>query len=261
MSVQYLESLASKLVLSADERASIATSISTLATRLNSNFGIQLKNHYQFGSYTRGTILPRKVDSDSDIDYIVIFENPYRYKPDTLLNYLKAFVGKYYNRSEVYRDSPTMVLELKHIKFELVPAQIDIWGRINIPAPSSSYSDWMETDPKGFDEKLTRVNTQSGSKIKPLVRLMKYWNKLNGDYYNSFLLENWVADVNGYYKSNLKEYLFNTFDNLTYSYTDPQYLKNNIDRAKRIVSNVRHYDMYGQNYNSLTEMKKLLPDI
>ncbi|EKS8360587.1 SMODS domain-containing nucleotidyltransferase [Bacillus pacificus] len=261
MSVQsYLENLSSELVLSDLEKPNIVTSISTLSTRLNVYFGTDLKKHFQFGSYTRGTILPRKVDANSDIDYMVIFHNPYNYKPQTLLKYLRTFVNKYYGRSEIYQDSPTMVLELKHIKFELVPA-MEQWGTIYIPAPATEYTDWMQTDPTGFNGKLTRANTISHSKVKPLVRLMKYWNRLNGNYYSSFLLENWIVNNNTYYKGSLKEYLFSSFDNLTYDYSAPQYLKNNIDRAKRIINNVRYYERHGQTYNAEMEIRKLLPDI
>lgn len=43
-----------------------------------------------FGSYVRGTILPRKVDEKSDVDIMIVFNNPYGYKPQTFLNKLKS---------------------------------------------------------------------------------------------------------------------------------------------------------------------------
>lgn len=68
----YLVSIARSLVLSDQEKESIARSITTLQSRLNSWFGNAVTEHFQFGSSVRETILPRKVDSNSDIDYMVV---------------------------------------------------------------------------------------------------------------------------------------------------------------------------------------------
>lgn len=95
----YLSSLASDLVLSSDEKTSINTSISTLEYRLESFFGSDIKEKFKFGSSTRDTILPRKVDSNSDIDYMIVFDNYNNYQPQTYLNQLKRFAEKYYQTS------------------------------------------------------------------------------------------------------------------------------------------------------------------
>lgn len=69
---QYLEQLASQLVLSDAEKQSISRSIATLQEHLyNWRHYCSVKNHYYFGSYSRNTILPRAVDSNSDIDYMI----------------------------------------------------------------------------------------------------------------------------------------------------------------------------------------------
>ena len=67
--------LVSNLVLSSDEKASINTSISTLEYRLELFFGSDIVEKFKFGSFTRDTILPRKADSNSDIDYMIVFNN------------------------------------------------------------------------------------------------------------------------------------------------------------------------------------------
>lgn len=262
MSVQsYLERLASRLVLTTAERQHITTSISALSTRLNNYFGNELIVHDKFGSYTRGTILPRSVDSSSDVDYMVVFKNSNEYKPQTLLTHLKRFVGTYYSRSEIYQSSPTMVLELKHIKFELVPAIHSSWKGLCIPAPNKVWTEWTETDPTGFNSKLTRINSNNGSKIKPLIRIMKYWNTLNRHYYSSYLMEDWLCNINNYGINNLKDYFYNTINTIDYNYNYPQYIKNGIDRAKEIVNQAGNYEYYGLTYQAEQAIKKLLPDI
>ncbi|WP_111291925.1 SMODS domain-containing nucleotidyltransferase [Bacillus safensis] len=260
----YLSTLSSELVLSSTENTNINTSITTLSQRLNWYFNNgELHKHFQFGSNTRGTILPRSVDSKSDVDYMVVFKNPNGYKPETLLNYLKNFMHKYYSKSEIYRDSPTMVLELNHIKFELVPAVQDDWGNLSIPSKTNLLSDWMSTDPTGFNQKLITANVNNNYRLKPTIRLMKYWNtnKL-GHYYSSFLLEKWIVDRYNYFtKSSIKEYVYDSIEGISYNWNDSQTFKDKIDRAKEIVGNCKSFEANDYNALALKEIKKLFPEI
>lgn len=157
--LSHLKSVSSKAVLNGREKKAISTSINTLQQRLNRYFRAELIEHYRFCSSARGTILPREMDERSDIDYIVVFADK-SYVPSTYLNKLKKFVNYYYSSSEVYQSSPTIVLNLNHIKFELVPSIIGFWGGYKIPAPASNYSDWIDTDPNDFNQGLINKNTR-----------------------------------------------------------------------------------------------------
>lgn len=258
--LSHLSNLSSNLNLKQDEKDKISKSIDTLSARLDNYFGNQLKEHFKFGSHTRGTILPRKADERSDIDYMIIFENPNDYKPQTLLNYLKNFVNYYYRSSDIYQSHPTIVLELNHIKFELVPAKKDTWGNIYIPSPSSSYEEWMTTDPNAFNKKLTDANVKYSYEIKPLVRLLKYWNRLNGSHLSSYDLENWITGNFYWGCSNLEDYVYSTFDNLDYNYSDPQSYKDKVDRAKKIIAKTKEYEKDNMPYTAQSEIEKLFPN-
>lgn len=85
---------------------------------------------------------------------------------------LKRFAEAKYSTSEIYQSSPTIVLELNNIKFELVPAYKS-FGTYYIP---DSNGGWMATYPNDFNDKLTEANNNCSYKIKPLVRLIKHWN-------------------------------------------------------------------------------------
>ncbi|WP_144697917.1 SMODS domain-containing nucleotidyltransferase [Fictibacillus phosphorivorans] len=261
MSVQtYLGNLASKLNLKEEEKDKVIKSISTLATRLDLYFYNDLKEHFKFGSYTRGTILPRKADLYSDVDYMVVFENPNNYKPQTLLNHLKNFVNSYYKSSEIYQSHPTIVLDLNHIKFELVPAKKDYFGELYIPSKSSPFEEWIKTDPNAFNQKLTDKNKTNYYEIKPLVRLLKYWNRLNGSYRSSYMLENWIVENYYWDCTNIKDYVFSAIEKMEYSYFDTQGYKNKVDRAKKIVADTKEYERQNMPYTAETEIKKLFPD-
>ena len=70
----FLTDLASSAILSEEERAGINRSVEALTKRLQTHFEDKdIKEISVFGSYSRGTILPRKIDSKSDVDVMVVF--------------------------------------------------------------------------------------------------------------------------------------------------------------------------------------------
>jgi len=252
----YLNDLASNLIILESEKSSITTSINTIKTRLSWYFQDQIKDKILFGSYTRETILPRKADENSDIDLMIIFDNTYNYTPQTYLNKLKTFAERYYSTSEIYQSSPTIVLELNHIKFELVPAYIN-YGTYNIPNGANS---WMVTDPNGFNTALISCNAINSYKIKPLIRLIKHWNIQKNDRgIASFEIEKKIAE----------NMLFSWIT--CKSYTD--YAKNalrtirNYQNGSKIDSAISYIDKALENeekgmpYSALIEIKKVFPEV
>jgi len=254
----YLTGRASAAVLSDTEKSSIRTSISTLQTRLDDYFGSAVSNHFQFGSSTRGTILPRALDEHSDIDYMVVFAQGGS-KPQTYMDRLKRFAENKYSTSDISQSSPTVVLSLNHIKFELVPALALYGNSYQIPAPSQSYSEWMTTSPGEIDGALTTLNNANGSLIKPMIRLLKYWNASNNYVFDSFSLEKWVVARFYYGCSSLRDYLFNCVESLSLNWNEAQWRKDKLQRAKDIVANVKSYENQNMPTSAETEVKRLIP--
>lgn len=257
----YLVSVARNLVLTEDEKTKIQTSISNLKTKLKVWFGEDLIMHFQFGSSTRGTILPRKVDSNSDIDYMVVFKNEENYKPETLLNRLKRFVEAKYTRSEIYQSHPTIVLELSHIKFELVPAvQPYVFNNnYQIPAPASGFMEWMTTAPADLKKRIDEADARYHYQVKRLIRLLKYWNVMNGKVYSSYEIEEYVSDLIFYGKSTLEDYFFFAVNWLPEN-SLPQYKKDKVQRFKAKVEEIKclFYDR-GYRYFAMNRLKDLIP--
>lgn len=257
----HLTDLASKLVLKDSEKESINTSIGTLQSRLDNYFST-VDDHFEFGSHTRGTILPRKADDNSDIDYMVVFSNTLRYKPQTFLNKLKDFANYYYSTSEVKQSHPTIVLELNHIKFELVPAYCPYAKDYRIPAPASDYSEWMATNPNGFNQELVNANTQNNYKIKPVVRLLKYWNALNGYVYSSYYLEKQIIGNFYFLCSSTKDYFKMAVDSLSESCEGMTETKRNkVQSLKKKIEDIYEKDANEMPYTAESDLKKILPMI
>lgn len=258
----HLTTLASALVLSSDEDSKISTSITTLNTRLSSHFGTSVKEKFKFGSSTRGTILPRKADENSDIDFMVVFDTSKEtLKPQSYLTRLKTFAEKYYSTSEIKQSSPTMVLELQHIRFELVPAITDIFSRYQIPSPATTWSDWMYTDPNVFNQSLTDTNVRYGSQIKPLVRLVKYWNTRNGHHFASFDLEKYIVGLYFNQCSALKDYFYSFWSGFSCSSGTAQYIKDKVQKAKDTAAKVKKLENEGKATEAESELAKFLPSI
>lgn len=189
---KYLQELGSSLILSSSEKAGISVSVNAIRTRLTSYFGEDITEKKLYGSYVRDTILPRRADEESDVDLMVVFRNPDGYQPQAFLNRLRDFSENYYSQSEIYQSSPTIVLELNHIMFELTPAYVTGKGRYYIPR---NRSEWMYTDPDGFYSELTECNRNNSYKIKPVIRILKHWNIIkNGRDLESYELEKRIAE-------------------------------------------------------------------
>lgn len=258
----YLENLAGELILSSLEKDSIKTSINALKIRLNSYFESEIEEQFVFGSYPRVTILPRKVDDDSDIDYMIVFDNLNNYKPQTFLDRLRRFAEIKYSTSEIYQSSPTMVLELNHIKFELVPAYKSYSGMYYI---SDGNGGWMSTYPNDFNEQLTKANNNNNMyKIKPLVRLIKEWNvKVNYHDLTSYKIEERIAYNMTYSYYSCTSYVdyvkkaFNELKNITYSTS----VKNRIDLALSRIDRATEYENDNMPYTALGEIKKVFPEV
>ena len=253
----YLQNLASELVLSSYEKDHVATSLDAIKSRLSLCFGNEVKEKKVFGSYDRETILPRKADEKSDIDLMVVFDNLNNYKPQTYLNKLKSFAERYYSSSEIYQSNPTIVLELQHIKFELTPAY-RVYGLLYyIPR---NQSEWMITDPDGFSNTLVECNKNNGSKIKPVVRLLKHWNiQKNLRDIASFELEKTIANdlMYEYYASTTYvDYVKAGLGKIKYK-TDYSKVNTAIEQINKAIS----FEDQGKPYSALEEIKKAFPEI
>ena len=257
----HLGSTARKLLISESERSSIARSIATLRVRADSYFGDGLKRHVQFGSSTRRTQLPRHVDQRSDVDYMCVFDNSDDLKPQTFLNRIRRFVEKRYSTSEVHQSHPTVVLLLNHIRFDLVPAHETWLGQLRIPAPASNFTDWIGTDPTGFNKALQDANQGESYQLLPLIRLLKYWNASKGYVFESYNLEQELAQRSYWLCSNLKEYVFAAVEGLSLEYGVAQWRRDKLERAKRIVEHTRRLEAAGFPIKAELEIKKLVPEL
>lgn len=122
----YLQRCATETLVDERERQRIDRSTRNLQDKLVAHFDSAIQDHFRFGSTTRGTNLPRAFDDGSDVDYMIVFRDSDK-APQTYLDRLRTFADMHFPRSTIRQSHPTMVLELAHINFDLVPAIDTAW--------------------------------------------------------------------------------------------------------------------------------------
>lgn len=262
----YLTNLANAAIIRDQEKESIRRSISTLQSRLTQHFGTSISRQFIFGSYSRGTILPRSMDEQSDIDYMVVFSDSSS-RPQTYLDRLRRFVEMYYSRSEISQSNPTIVLSLNHIRFELVPAIDDWWSGLKIPAKASEFQEWIDTDPTGFNQDLINANRNNDNQIKRVIRLVKYWNAKNRYPFESYSLEQdivqhgfWGLGFYGLFANpQLKDYFYDFVKGMEAGWLAPKWKQEAVSRAKQFVQEAEAQESQGYIATAETTIKRLLP--
>src|SRR5206468_3062105 len=116
-----------------------------------------------------------------------------------------------------YKTNPTVTLELDHIKYDLVPAyeETSYWSTNKTTYIPQNDSNWMVTDPLGFNSELTRVNTGNHYNIKKVIRLLKAWNAKVDYPVESFSLEKEIAGMQFWlFDTSLEAYFFDVIQKI-----------------------------------------------
>ena len=256
--LSYLTDLSSSITIPEWERVSIDKSIKTISSKLKNHFD-NIDEKFVFGSFDRRTILRRSKDADSDVDYIVSFSDGSDWTPQTMMNRLRRFAEDNYSNNEIYQSFPTIVLELSHIKFELVPAyKVDTLYNytVFIPAPASSYSTWISTYPPLLKAELNKKNSNNNYQIRKLVRLLKYLNVLNLKVYSSYELEKYIVEQFYFSCNNLKDYFFDAIEGLPVS-SLASYKESKVIKIQKIASEAKQLESDGYPYLAESKIKEL----
>jgi hypothetical protein len=143
--------------------------------------------------------------------------------------------------------------------FELVPA-IYNYG-YQIPSPASSCLEWTSTDPSGTNELLQNQNKDNKYQIKPLVRLIKYWNTRNRYPFTSFSLEQHIVSRSFGVCSTLKDYFYEFWSGFNYRYDTAQYIENMVENAKSHAKKAKEYEDTNRPVSAKLEIQKIVPSL
>lgn len=137
---------------------------------------------YLSGSYSRDTAI-RPID---DVDIIFIL-HPYGWgdpanpssllAPHLVLDAFASAIRARYPVSSVVGQRRSVRLQLYHLDIDVVPAAQDINNPDFIWIPDEKASGWIRSSPRRHSEVATNVNLSSGGRLKPLIKIIKFWNK------------------------------------------------------------------------------------
>lgn len=250
----YLTNLDKYLILEKDKKDRIEKSIGFIKQKLWGIFQDRLAEVKVFGSFAKETYITQ--DIDSDVDILVIFKSK-DFQPQTYLNQIKTFATEHYSRSNIYPDHPTIAIEMEHVKFEIVPAIFASADEVRIPAPRTKDLKWVLSNPTRIQTKLNEKDKNNKGLIKPLIRILKFWNCLNEKPYNSFEIEKYV--VNRLYDCrDLKEYFYSAINGLTDISQTPEQ-KKFYDSAKERRRRLRALETNNLSEYIETELTTFLP--
>lgn len=153
------------------------------------NMAARITDDYLSGSYARDTaVYPL---DDVDIIFVIdperwprrsnlfsnIFFGTERFPDSTSV--LESFANaiRYrYRLSSVFGQRRSVRLQLFHLDIDVVPAIIHPDNPKYIYIPDKEANEWIVSSPLLHAENATSVNKFQGGKLKPLVKLLKYWN-------------------------------------------------------------------------------------
>ncbi len=237
----YIKTLSYKYYLKNSElnTRNINRSVEAIIKKLFAYHDDELNEVFVFGSYSRGTILPRAYDIHSDVDIMVVFNHDeYGRTPDTYRNWLKEFAENNYNKAEIYKDHPTVVIRLNHINFDLVPAKYEEgWFTNSYYIPSNKNS-WLKTKPHDFNDTLVKANKSYDNIVKPIIRLFKAWNANVGYPFQSYDIEKFIVSLD-YEDMNIQEGFLYAIKKTTTSNSQTIFQNKSIENLKSNASEVR----------------------
>lgn len=257
----YLNDLAVNLTLPQNEKDKIDASIKVIKDKLVlAFFDYGLKEVKPIGSYDRGTLLSRKVDTESDVDILIVFDEK-KWESQTYLNKLKQFANDEYPRADNYQDHPTIVIELNHIKFELIPCVFKAKTFFDdpkylIPKRVNSEIEWIETFPNYLKNKIGEFE-ETGVALLKLIHLFKNHNFKNQDIYKTYVLEKFIIK-NFDFENSLASNCFRIIRRI--NYIDGIDHKENV-KLKKHKFNIELLLEHDMEEYAMMELKKMFPHL
>jgi hypothetical protein len=146
------------------------------------------------GSYRRNTMIAPL--STADVDVLIVLDPKY-YATNNQGALLSAVMGtlkkEYPKTTKIKPDGQAVTITFTDFMVDVVPGFYRTGGGYLIP--DTNVGRWISTDPKKHVELWTASNKAHNGSLVPLIKMMKCWNRANGDLFRSFHLEVLVRHV------------------------------------------------------------------
>lgn len=140
------------------------------------------------GSYRRSTMIAPL--ADADVDIMIVLDASYykKYTATALLDRVRTVLLKTYpNSPKISRSGQAVTIKFSDFRADVVVGYNRTGGGYLIA--NSLTNSYLSTDPKKHITLWATSNTGHGGMLVPLIKMVKGWNRENGDLLRSFHLE------------------------------------------------------------------------
>jgi predicted nucleotidyltransferase len=178
------EELLHRLELTPDQQTKLSTSQEYLRSIIAEKFSLG-REPILIGSYARYT----QIRMDRDIDLLVVLaDDPhwptYQRRSSALVSDLRKAIKASYPKTKLSNAGIAVVMDMEVLNFDVVPA---FASEDHFVIPNGD-GGWQATNPL-YHINLMEAHNKLDNRLKPLVKILKFWNQQNDSYWQSFHLE------------------------------------------------------------------------
>ncbi len=147
---------------------------------------MEVTGSFLTGSYVRSTLVAPL--AEADVDIVVVLHSKYAASGATnVLDRTRRALLAQYDTPKVSRNGQAVTITFTDFKVDVVPAFERSGGGLLIC--DSTTNSWIATDPQRHIQQSAVANQAHSGNLVPMVKMLKAWNKHNGEWFRSFHLE------------------------------------------------------------------------
>jgi len=178
----------------------------TLITQSQADIEHYLKLHLGtfstvlFGAFSRKTIVSPL--SGSIVDMLVLYrDSDVRHKlPSRIFSNLSDNLIKQYPDAYKVADKSVLMLPMKNFYYKIHPAYPV--SEHTYMLPDEKFNEWTKYDISSYNEIFLKQNVRHKGMLIEIIRMIKTWNRVSGNFFNGYYLELLVTDLLSSYEIN-----------------------------------------------------------
>lgn len=196
--LQCIETMISNISVTDRQEENIKSSLKNIEEHLkNKENDLNVDRTFTNGSYERDTII-RPLN---DIDLFTVLkkdkwkdQNGNLPNPQSVLTKIKNYLNSLNDyKDKVKQDRPCVTIVLSDKDFDVLPSFETGSGGYNIP--NEDLKTWTYSYPEQLTTNLDNVHRLRKYKVKPVIKVVKYWNREHNKYIPSYHIEETAIDI------------------------------------------------------------------
>lgn len=272
-----LRALDDQLVLSVQQRSVVSARRAEIDKIMVKKFAA--KETAVYGAFSRQTAIQPFEDNVVDLFVHLDPALGQRSKPGGLMEHLHELLLKHYPESEIAADQLAVMVKFPEVSFRVVPC---FYREEKSYVITDAKNDkWLKTDPRIFYYALDEANSRHKGMLLPVIRIIKHWNRCNGEWFNDYYLELMVTKAldgvkfNSYVQA-IKHVFKKAIRLVVFTIDDPSVFGKQMEGLKDVfkmveamlsfqechahIVNAERYERYGDLISAYKEWRKIFAE-